>query len=150
MRKPQYDIWHPLKQKETLYYALSLAILVVILKMVEYQYTVKKWSTELFVGAIALLFTSLGVWVGFKLMNHAQKDLEVNEKDTSALEASGLSPREYEILLLIAKGHSNKEIAEQLFISVTTVKSHASNIYEKLEVKRRAQAIARAKELNIL
>jgi LuxR family maltose regulon positive regulatory protein len=61
-----------------------------------------------------------------------------------------LSARELEVLSLIAAGKSNQEIAEQLYLALNTVKRHASNIYDKLEVKKRTEAIAKARQLGLI
>lgn len=72
------------------------------------------------------------------------------KKNRRLLNNSSLSSQEYKVLQLIANGCSNKEIADQLFIAETTVKSHVSNIFSKLEAKRRTDAVRIGKELNIL
>ncbi len=61
-----------------------------------------------------------------------------------------LTPRELEVLQLVAQGLSNREIGEQLFIALSTVKGHNRNIYSKLQVERRTEAVARARELGLL
>ena len=97
---------------------------------------------------IAILFTGLGVWVGYRLTGRGSSD--EFEKNTRALETLGISDREYEVLVLLAGGHTNKEIADQLFVSPNTVKTHLANLYGKLQVSRRTQAIHKAKALRLI
>ncbi|MBL7864664.1 MAG: response regulator transcription factor, partial [Cyclobacteriaceae bacterium] len=66
------------------------------------------------------------------------------------LERRTISKREHEVLELIARGHSNQEIADKLFVSVNTIKTHLSNLFLKLEVSRRTQAIQKAKDLRLI
>jgi ATP/maltotriose-dependent transcriptional regulator MalT len=66
------------------------------------------------------------------------------------LQVEALSPRELEVLELIVGGYTNQEIAEQLCISINTVKKHINHIFSKLDVPTRAQAIVRAQRLNML
>ena len=113
------------------------------------------------IGMIALFFTLLGVWVARQLVKpktetvivekeiivHEPKKFEVNQ---NALDKLNLSQREHQILILIAKGHSNSDIAAELFLSLSTIKTHVSNLYSKMDVKNRYQAIARAKHLEII
>jgi ATP/maltotriose-dependent transcriptional regulator MalT len=70
--------------------------------------------------------------------------------DTSLISQLELSKRELEILSLLAQGHSNQEIAAKLFVSLSTVKTHIQNLFEKLDVKRRIQAVEKAKRLNLI
>ena len=92
--------------------------------------------------------------MGLKLTTPQKKSVDLNpnafELDASALSQSGISPREYEVFVQLAEGKSNQEIADSLFISVSTVKTHVSKIYEKLNVQRRTQAIQVGKQLGIL
>jgi ATP/maltotriose-dependent transcriptional regulator MalT len=61
-----------------------------------------------------------------------------------------LSERELEVLALIAAGESNREIAGRLFVSTSTVKTHVNNLFRKLSARNRTQAVARAREMNLL
>ena len=126
-------------------------MLVFLLKYLEYQLVVRNLSIEFYVGIVAIFFTSLGVWAGLKLTHKKVVTLGpefiLNE---SELERTGISKREYEVLELMAKGLSNQEIADKLFVSLNTVKTHSSNIFLKLEVKRRTQAIQKAKEMGLI
>lgn len=138
--------------RTVLKYGMAMAALIVLLKIVEYRYFVfGDLTAEFFVGFIAFLFTGLGVWVGWKL---TRRTVVVRDPDfvpdSAALESLGISKRELEVLELIAQGLSNREIAEKLFLSPHTVKSHSSSLFVKLGARRRTEAIKRAKELGVL
>jgi len=100
---------------------------------------------------VALFFTGLGIWAGLKLTRKqiviVGPDFFLNEAELNRL---GISRREHDVLELMAKGLSNKEIADKLFVSLNTVKTHSSNLFLKLEVSRRTQAVQRAKELRLI
>ena len=138
-------------------YGLGLAIIAVLLRVIEYRYTLRDLSTSSLVFIIALIFMGLGAWVVWQFTQH--RTIPPLDQNTSApdpkslserLAKVGISQREQEVLQLMAQGLSNQEIANQLFISLNTVKTHSSNLYAKLDVKRRTQAIQRAKELGLL
>lgn len=133
-------------------YGLSLAALISLLKFLEYRLFVRDLSIEFYVGIVAVMFTILGVWVGLKLTR--RKTIIITNAnfqfDESKLEKVGISKREYEVLELMARGFSNQEIADKLFVSLNTIKTHSSNLFLKLEAKRRTQAIQKAKELNLI
>lgn len=112
-------------------------------------------------GVIALLFTGLGIWLAIKLTKPKvekvveekivyikdNSDFTINE---SALQQSGISKRELEVLQLMADGFSNQEIADKLFVSLSTVKTHTSSLFEKLDVRRRTQAIEKAQRMQLI
>lgn len=140
-------------------YGIGLALLMVALKSIEYRYMLRDLSMEFYVTLVALLFTGIGVWVGIKLRNsNASKTTEVVGSQAKSspvakdqlLASVGISQREFEVLELIAEGCTNQEIADRLFISLNTVKTHSSNLFAKLDVKRRTQAVQKAKELTLL
>lgn len=138
--------------KRTIFlYGLSLAALIFVLKYFEYRLFVRDLSLEFYVGLVAVFFTVLGVWAGLRLTRKkivvASPDFLLDE---TALEKLGISKREKEVLDLIAIGLSNQEIADKLFVSLNTVKTHSSNLFQKLEVSRRTQAVQRAKELRLI
>lgn len=142
--------WLSMK-KTILLYGLSLAALVAILKFVEYRLFVRDLSMEFYVGVVAVLFTALGVWVGLRLTRKKVIVLPADfTLDQGALDRLALSKREFEVLVLISSGLSNQEIADKLFVSVNTIKTHSSNLFQKLDVSRRTKAIQRAKELRII
>ncbi len=129
-----------------------MAALIMLLKIVEYRFFIfGDLGVEFFVGFIALLFTSLGIWVGWKLTHRPAIAHDPNFfPDASILESLGISKREHEVLELIAQGLSNREIADKLFLSPHTVKSHSSSLFVKLNARRRTEAIKKANELGIL
>lgn len=133
-------------------YALSLAVILFLLKFLQYRYLIADLSLEFYLGTVAALFTVFGIWLGLKLTRRKKMELATGEfkVNAEALRGLGISSREYEVLELMAKGHSNQEIADKLFISLNTVKTHSSNLFLKLEVKRRTQAIQKAKEMMLL
>ena len=145
-------------RRTVLLYGFSLAILVIVLKLLEYRFFVRDLSIEIYIGLIAILFTAMGIWAGRKLVSQntfqpqplQQALQEKFSRNEEALKESGISPREYEVLLAMAEGLSNQEIADKLFVSLSTVKTHSANIFAKLAIKRRTQAIQRAKELGII
>ena len=135
-------------------YGLSLAFLVLLLKWIEYRFIVRDLSLEIYLGLIAVLFTVVGIWAGRKLtarktivLAAPAAEFVLNEEKLKEL---GISKREHEVLELMASGLSNQEIADKLYVSLNTVKTHSSNLFLKLDVKRRTQAIQRAKELRII
>jgi DNA-binding CsgD family transcriptional regulator len=128
-------------------YGLCLAAGAFALRWLEYQYTVRVFSTEIYSALIAVSFTALGLWLGQRLTRRKAPPFE---KNLSALQYLGVSDREYEVLSLLAVGLSNREIAERLFVSPNTVKTHLAHLYEKLEVSRRTQAISKAKSLQLI
>jgi DNA-binding NarL/FixJ family response regulator len=135
-------------------YGLILAALIVILKVVEYQYFIRDLSLDVYLGSVALVCTALGIGIGLKLIQnkHVKADSNTSnlKSDKSMIKELGISRREYEVLQLISKGYTNQEIADALYISLPTVKTHSSNLFVKLDVKRRMQAVKRAKDLNII
>ena len=138
-------------KKTILLYGLAMALLIFILKYLEYRLFVRDLSTEIYVGIIAVMFTALGIWAGLRLTRKkaifANTEFVFNEAGFQRL---GISKREHEVLELMAHGFSNQEIADKLFVSLNTIKTHASNLFLKLEVSRRTQAIQKAKELRLI
>ena len=146
-------------KKHILIYGLCGGALIVLLKVVEYRFLVVEHSIEIYGGLIALLFAVLGIWLGLKLTKTketvvvkevlipAQQSFTLNEMRLREL---GITRRELEILELIAGGLSNREIAEKLFVSENTVKSHSSRLFDKLSAKRRTQAVQLGKELGLI
>jgi DNA-binding NarL/FixJ family response regulator len=121
------------------------------LKLIEYKYFVRDIPLEFYIGVVAIMFTGIGIWAGLRLTR--PKIVEVSgpfERDDASLKRTGISKREYEVLELISAGLSNQEIAEKLFVSTSTVKTHVSNVLGKLDANRRTEAIARAKKLRII
>ena len=136
--------------RTTLLYGAVLAALVFILKMIEYQFLVRDLSMEFYIGFVALMFTVIGVWTGVRLTQRKSLPAIPFEADEQYLRKLGISKREYEVLSLMSQGLSNREIADKLFVSLNTVKTHTSNIFLKLDVKRRTQAIQKAQSMRLI
>jgi DNA-binding CsgD family transcriptional regulator len=129
-------------------YALALAVGAWLLQWLEYRYVTRAYSTEIYIALLAGGFVALGIWVGRRLTPaRPAGDFVRNE---AAIRSLGLSPRECEILALLASGQSNKEMARTLSISPNTIKTHVARVYEKLEVARRVQAIEKARWLRLI
>lgn len=141
-------------------YGVALALLLFLLKWLEWRFIVLDHAIEIYSGALALLFTGLGIWLALRLARPKEKTVivekeiylspaagTINEKELARL---GLSAREQEVLQLMAEGLSNQEIAARLFVSLNTIKTHSSNIFEKLDVRRRTQAVDKAKKLHLI
>src|SRR5688500_7486681 len=139
-------------KRDILVYGLIGGVLIALLKLVEYRFLVIEHSLEIYGGIVALLFAALGIWLGLKLTRPKETVIvkEVPVGGPFVLNAErqaqlGITPRELEILGLIASGLSNKEIAEKIYVSENTVKTHAASVFEKLAAKRRTQAVQLAK-----
>jgi len=150
-----------LRNKATIVYSISLAFLLFLLKWLELRFIIFDHSFEIYIGFVAVIFTALGIWLALKLSKPkietvvVEKEVYVNRNenfvlDTSLVSQLELSKRELEILSLLAQGHSNQEIVAKLFVSLSTVKTHIQNIFEKLDVKRRIQAVEKAKRLSLI
>ena len=140
-------------KSEIFLYSILLTVLLIILKTVEYKFLIRDISIEIYVAIISIFFTVFGVWVGLKLIKPKKEIANVEFDEEYAKKVANkyeLSKRELEVLLKMGEGLSNQEIADDLFISLPTVKTHSSNIFSKLHVQRRTQAILKAKELRIL
>jgi ATP/maltotriose-dependent transcriptional regulator MalT len=121
------------------------------MKWLEYRYFLRELSTEFYIGIIAVFFTGLGIWAGLRLTQKkiivAHTPFTLNEVHLQKL---GISKREHEVLQLMAQGLSNQEIADKLFVSLNTIKTHTSNLFLKLEASRRTEAVKKAKELRLI
>ena len=149
------------KHKAIIIYGISLALLLFLLKWLELRFIIFDHSFEIYIGFIAIIFTALGIWLALKLSKPkietrvVEKEVYVTRNEnfvlnTSLISQLELNTRELEILNLMAQGHSNEEIAAKIFVSISTVKTHNQNLFEKLDVKRRTQAIEKAKRLNLI
>ena len=134
-------------------------MLIVVLRLIEFRFLVVEHSLEIYGGLIALLFASLGIWLGLKLTRKKEvvvvKEVPVPSTQPFALNEErlkdlGITRRELEILELIAQGMSNREIADKLFVSENTVKTHSSRLFDKLSAKRRTQAVQIGKEMGLI
>jgi DNA-binding CsgD family transcriptional regulator len=152
-------------KKTVLVYGILGGVLIAVLKLVEYRFLVLEHSLEIYGGLVALLFSALGIWLGLKLTRthetvvvrevpvHVEVQVPVSgpfERNEKRLEQLGITPRELEILEAMAAGLSNREIAERLFVSENTVKTHAARLFDKLSARRRTQAVQRAKEAGLI
>jgi DNA-binding CsgD family transcriptional regulator len=146
------------RHRHIILYGSSLALLLFLLKWLEWRFIVLDHAIEIYSGAIAVVFTGLGIWLALKLTRPKQTTVIVEKEvpfrsgivDQKELARLGLSPRELEVLHLMAEGLSNQEIASRLFVSLNTIKTHSSKIFEKMDVRRRTAAIDKAKKLNII
>ena len=135
-------------RRTILIYGISMAALVGLLKIVEYRYFVRDIPLEAYIGLVAVMFTGLGIWAGLRLTRPKIVEVEVSGpflRNDEAISRLGISKRELEVLQTAAEGLSNQEIAERLFVSTSTVKTHVSNVLAKLDAGRRTEAIAKAR-----
>jgi len=142
-----------LLNKKLLVFAGSFGAILIILKTMEFFFFHYKFSLETYLGIIAFIFLVVGIYFGSKLGNKKNSEVTIQESNSTILNSSietDLSTRELEVLLNVANGLSNKELAEKLFVSLNTIKTHTANIYSKLGVKSRTQAISKAKTLNLI
>jgi len=148
-----------------LIYGLCGGLLIAVLKVIEYRFVVVEHSIEIYGGLTALVFAGVGIWLGLKLTRKEQVIVErelIVEREVlvpagtpfalnkKRLQELAITKRELEILGLIAQGLSNREIAERLFVSENTVKTHSSRLFDKLNARRRTQAVQRGKELGLI
>lgn len=147
------------RTRHILLYGLLMAVLVFLLKWLQWKFLIVDNSLEIYIGLIAVFFTILGVWVATQMATPKLQTVIVEKEvivstpvliDEEVLQKLRLSNREYEVLALLARGHSNAEIADKLFLSLSTIKTHASNLFVKMDVKSRTQAIDKAKRLKII
>jgi DNA-binding CsgD family transcriptional regulator len=148
-------------KKVILLYGLLGGLLIAGLKLIEYRFLVVEHSLEIYGGLVAVIFAALGIWLGLKLTRTRER-VVVREvpvpvpsagpfvRNAGRLEELGITKRELEILELIAAGLSNREIAARLYVSENTVKTHSSRLFDKLDARRRTQAVQRAKEAGLI
>jgi DNA-binding CsgD family transcriptional regulator len=153
-KSPKARLW-----RHIILFGLVGGIIITLLKWTEYRYLVIEHSIEIYGGLTAATFSAFGIWLGLRL---TRKQIVVKEVhvpvpagqpfavNSQKLEELEITPRELEILELIAKGMSNREIAEKLFVSENTVKTHSSRVFDKLGAKRRTQAVQLGKEFGLL
>lgn len=145
--------------RDVLVYGAAIAALLLLIRLTEYRFLVVEHSVEVYAGLIAILAAGTGIWLGRSLRARKtsrpapaprapQQDAFV--PDPERLGELGITPRELEILDLIASGLSNREIAERLFVSENTVKTHASRLFEKLGARRRTQAVQIGKTARLI
>ena len=146
-------------RKHILLYGVLCGLLIAGLKAIEYRWIVVEHSVEIYGGLVAAVFASLGIWLGLKLTRNTEtvvvREVMVPAPasftlDEARREALSITPRELEILGLIAAGLSNREIAERVHVSENTVKTHSSRVFDKLGARRRTQAVQLGKELRLI
>jgi DNA-binding CsgD family transcriptional regulator len=142
-------------------YGLCGGILIAALRLAEYRFLVLDRSVEIYGAIVAVLFAGLGIWLGGTLTKK-KPDVVVREVpvevrvdgpfvlDEARVRELQLTPRELEILGLIAEGLSNKGIAERVFVSENTVKTHASRVFDKLGARRRTEAVQLGKSWRLI
>lgn len=150
-----------IRNKQIILYSAALAAIIFVIRWFETRYVLGDDQLDTYITIIALLFTGLGIWLALKLRKPKVETVIVereilvappsefvlNEKELNRL---SLSRRELEVLQLMAGGLSNQEIADRLFVSLNTIKTHTAQLFEKMEVKRRTQAVDLAKKLRII
>lgn len=151
--------------KRVLVYGAAGGVLLVLLQLLEYQHFVRTVPTAWYGGAIAVLFTVVGAWVGLRWTGRREvvvvREVPAPREEPPPAAASfaadavrvselGVTPRELEVLGLIAQGLSNREIGERIFVSENTVKTHSSRLFDKLDARNRVQAVKRGKELGLI
>ena len=146
-------------RKQVLIYGLLGGVLIAGLKLIEYRWLLVEYSVEIYGGLVAAVFAGVGIWLGRKLTRKTET-VVVREvlvpapaefvRDEKKVGSLGITPRELEILELIASGLSNKEIAARAFVSENTVKTHSSRLFDKLGARRRTQAVQLAKALRLI
>jgi NarL family two-component system response regulator LiaR len=153
-------------KRHVLIFGLVGGLLLATLQYTEYRFVVIEHSVELYGALIAILFATFGIWLGLRITRRRER-IEVREvlapasgraaepaspfaPNTAQQQGLGITVRELEILTLIARGLTNREIATQLFVSENTVKTHCSRVFDKLGAARRTQAVQRGKELGLL
>jgi DNA-binding CsgD family transcriptional regulator len=158
-------------KRHVLIFGLVGGLLIATLQYTEYRFVIIEHSVELYGALVAILFATFGIWLGLRITRRREtiRETVVVRKvlvpagaapfvpspvpfapNTAQQQATGITARELEILTLIARGLSNREIATQLFVSENTVKTHCSRAFDKLGAARRTQAVQRGKELGLL
>lgn len=145
--------------RELAIYGLCGGVLIAVLRFTEYRFLVVQNSVAVYGGIVAAIFAGVGIWLGWTL-TRKEPEVVVREvhvpvagpfvRDERRLGELGITPRELEILEQIAAGRSNREIAEMLFVSENTVKTHSSRLFDKLGAKRRTQAVQLGKDARLI
>lgn len=138
-------------------YGVGGGLLIAAMRFVEYRFLVVQHSFEIYAALIAAAFAAVGIWLGLTITRRVVVVQEVPVPasepfvpDTARIDALGITPRELEVLHLIAEGLSTKEMANRLFVSENTVKTHTGRVLEKLGASRRTQAVQVAKSQRII
>jgi two-component system, NarL family, response regulator LiaR len=133
-----------MRLRSILYYGFITGVLVLTMQLLQFRTIVRDIPIELFGVVIGIIFLVVGIWLGMALVG--KKSLAGKHAESRL----GLSSRELEVLQLMASGLSNQQIADKLFVSTNTIKTHVASIFAKLVVDRRTQAIQKARELKII
>lgn len=158
-------------KRTVLGYGLLAGVLIAVLELVEYRFLVITHPLAIYGGIVAAIFSLLGIWLGLRLTGRREtivvREVPVETRvevpvevrvpvsepftrDESRVAQLGITPRELQILEAMAAGLSNREIAERLFVSENTVKTHAGRVFDKLSARRRTQAVQLAKEAGLI
>ncbi len=146
-------------KRHILIYGIVGGVLITLLQWSEYRFLVIDHSIEIYGGLVAATFAALGIWLGIRLTGPRRQPAPPEipppaptpyAPDGQKREILGITPRELEVLSLIAQGMSNREIAAKLYVSENTIKTHSSRVFDKLGAKRRTQAVQLAKEIGLL
>ncbi|NOT73597.1 MAG: response regulator transcription factor [Cyclobacteriaceae bacterium] len=147
------------RSQNILFYGAFMALLVFVLKVLQWKFLITDNSLDIYIGLISVFFTGLGLWGASQLIKPKVQTIVVEKEiylpqpgvalDEAAIKNLNLTNREHEVLTLLAQGCTNAEIADKLFLSLSTIKTHVSNLLVKMEVKNRTQALEKAKRLKI-
>lgn len=130
-------------------YGSAVAVGAFVLAWLEYRHATRYFSTDFYIIAIAIVFTLTGAYAGHRL-TRTKRPADVFARNEAALAELGLSTREVQVLELLAEGHTNQKMAARLHVSQNTIKTHLKNVYAKLSVSRRTQAVKKARDLGLL
>jgi|SRR5687767_6654181 len=146
-------------KRDILIFGVLGGVLIALLKLIQYRFLLVEHSVEIYAGLVAAIFAGVGIWLGLKLTRTQVRETIVIKEvraegpfvlNAARVDALGITRRELEILGLMAAGLSNREIAEKLFVSENTVKTHSSRLFDKLNARRRTQAVQVAKEQGLI
>ena len=152
-------------KRHVLIFGVVGGLLIAVLQYTEYRFVVIEHSIEIYGALVAILFAAFGIWLGLRITRRREVvretvvvrevpvSLPANQPfapNATQQQALGITARELEILTLVARGLSNREIATQLFVSENTVKTHCARAFDKLGAARRTQAVRRGKDLGLL
>jgi NarL family two-component system response regulator LiaR len=144
-------------KRHVLIFGIVGGALITLLQWTQYRFLVVEHSVEIYAALIAAIFAGVGIWLGIRL-TRSEPRIVIQQPpapspfvpDQKRRDDLGITPRELEILALVARGLSNREIAGQLFVSENTVKTHCSRAFDKLGARRRTQAVQLGKEFGLL
>lgn len=135
-------------RKTVVLYGISLALLATLLEFIQYRYLTRAYPTELLLGLVAAVFLALGIWAGRRTVSRRAPSAFV--RNDAAVRELAISEREYDVLLLLARGLSNQEISDELHISLNTTKTHLSRLFQKIDAPRRTKVVQKARFLKLV